>query len=655
MRTKTLTLAFLYLFIMLPLPTLGGTMGTIILRVNPVVVPADGKSIATVNAEVRDSDGALAPDGTEIRFTATLGVIDESAQTSAGVARAKLIASEIQGTCIITATWIEGRAAAQTSVTFGEEEQVPQNRRYITIDIADYVAYSADHKVLEAIGNVRLQSKIIRMEADAVQINLEENKIVARGALGKPIKISTDKGTTECELFATDLMIEQAVILATSKGGLRAVDLRGDPNQGVPFGDSPEYSPQRFNFADLSSAGILVKAKEATVFPNDKIQFRRASLYVDGKRMFSLPLYVLSLTGYQPDSDQYVGYTNSGLALNVPLYYMLSPNASGALLLRHGQPMGWGWYGRPPGWFIDMRQRYFTDHGEGSLVISQITGSDWGAHFTHTQRFDNQTDASIYLDYPAHRDFWGSLNLNKRLDNLSFGINIDTRRSPGATPFWMGQFAVQTRPKQIGNSPFKFNISSFLRYTEIGDEKNDGFSETLRGNITSSPIKFSRDLDFRTSVGIGYVFGASSLSGMSINAYGSLNWNISRNNRFMLSYRFAERAGYSSQLLDKQSLMASWIVGDMRKWNASIYAIKGLDTNSLTMFGSLSYRLNEDWRIGLRSTLNEFPSFNGTTWVSNTYNDFEVALGKRIGNQEVMAVWSKSQHKILFELGTGAF
>ncbi|MDI6828922.1 MAG: Ig-like domain-containing protein, partial [Armatimonadota bacterium] len=369
-------------------------MGTIVLRVNPVVIPPDGKSIATICAEVRDSDGTLAPDGTEVRFTATLGVIEESAQTSAGIARVRLIAPEIQGTCIITASWVEGRAAAQTSVTFGESEQTPQNRRFIEVDGAEYIAFSVDYKVLEAIGDVHLHSKTLRLEASAVQIDLEKNRIVARGALDKPVKISTDKGMMECELLATDLMMEQSIILAASKGGLHSVDLRGDPSRGIPFTDNPGYSPEHFDFADLSETGILVKAKEATVFPNDKIQFRRASLYIDGKRMFSLPLYVLSLTGYQPDSDQYIGYTTSGLSLNIPFYYMLSPNSSGALLFRHGQPMGWGWYGRPPGWFIDMRQRYLTDRGEGSLVISQVGRSDWGAHFNHTERFDNQTDAS---------------------------------------------------------------------------------------------------------------------------------------------------------------------------------------------------------------------------------------------------------------------
>ena len=39
----------------------------------------------------------------------------------------------------------------------------------------------------------------------------------------------------------------------------------------------------------------------------------------------------------------------------------------------------------------------------------------------------------------------------------------------------------------------------------------------------------------------------------------------------------------------------------------------------------------------------------------SSYDDFELSLGKRIGNRELIAVWSKSQKQIMFELGSAGF
>src|SRR5438045_8361867 len=69
--------------------------GAILVSVSPQVLLADGISTATVSAEVLNSSGHPARDGTEVRFYTTAGTITQVAFTSAGVARATLTSSAV--------------------------------------------------------------------------------------------------------------------------------------------------------------------------------------------------------------------------------------------------------------------------------------------------------------------------------------------------------------------------------------------------------------------------------------------------------------------------------------------------------------------------------------------------------------------------------
>src|SRR3954469_24074511 len=69
--------------------------GSIRVTVSPNALLADGISTATVTADVRNSSGRPARDGTEVRFYTTAGTITQGAFTPAGVPRATLTASAV--------------------------------------------------------------------------------------------------------------------------------------------------------------------------------------------------------------------------------------------------------------------------------------------------------------------------------------------------------------------------------------------------------------------------------------------------------------------------------------------------------------------------------------------------------------------------------
>ncbi len=622
--------------------------GSLHLNANPTALLADGKSICTVSAEVRDRDGGLVPDGTEVRFAATLGVIEETAQTSAGVARAKLTSSDIPGDCMITATWLEGQAVAQISVSFGSRSEELDGPQYLEVNADDYLAYSIDYRVLEAIGGVRIRYRSILMTADQVQVDLQTGRIIARSSgRDTPIEIRLKDKTITGDLLLCDITTLQGQLISISSGSSQAVDLR--KGESKPTEGTGDYLPEELDLIDLSGSSLLVKAKSATIFPSDKIQFKSAGVYMNGKRTLWLPFYVLSLTDGQSEDGQYVGYGTGGITLNLPLYYSLTPSSNGALLVRHGESAGWGWYGQKPGWFLDVRQKYTTPSSSGQILFSQVTDADWGAHVSHTQQIDSRSQGYLYVDWAAHKDLFGMMNLSRSFDGFSAGLNFYGSHLAEGGDSRTTELSLQTTSKPLGKLPARFSLSSRTSYIDGSNVgSSGGTQQSLLGNIYSNPFKFGDAISLRSSLSLGYRWGAANTSGLSTIATAMLDWRLSTTSRLQLNYRFADRATtLSNSTFGKQSISGHLRLSDGKKWGATLFAMTGLDYSSANLLADLSYYVDDNWRVGLRSTWNKFGALS--------YSDTEFALGRRLGNRELMAVWSKSQNKIMLELGSGGF
>ena len=623
-------------------------VGSIRLTVNPAIIPADGKTICTISASVRDRDGNLVPDGTEIQFSASLGLVEEAAETSSGVARAKLTSADIPGDSVVTATWLDGQAVSQTSVTFAVSAGQFVGPQYLSIESGEYLAYSIDYRVMEAIGDVRIRYRMLEITADSAQVDLQMDRIVARGeGREKPITIRAGEKTITGSLLVCGLESLQGQLISIADGTSFDVDLAA--GSVTPSDGLSSVPPEDQEFVDLSASSILIKARRAVIFPSDKIQFKRVSVYVNRKHAISFPYYVLSLTDYQADEEQYVGYGTGGLTLNLPVYYSLTPTSSGALLLRRGESAGWGWYGQSPGWYLDVRQRYSSSNASGQILLSQVTNQDWGAHFNHNQQFDDRTQGYLYLDWAAHEDLYGMVNLNRSYDRFNAGLNVYGSHSGDGADYHTTEMSVRTRPRPVGSIPARLTFLSRTAYSSgSGLVGHAGLQQSVLANIQSSAIRLGSSATFRSTLGMGYLWGSDRASGLSSVATAMLDWRLATYSRLQVNYRFADRAtSYTSSVLGKQSLSANLRVSDGKRWGATLYAMRGLDYASSNFFGDLSYRVSREWRVGVRSTSNRYGDLH--------YNDTEYALGKLFGSRELIAVWSQSQQRVMLELGYGGF
>jgi hypothetical protein len=89
---------------------------SVVVMADESTAPADGKTAVTITAEVRGQNGGLAPDGTEVAFSTTLGVLSSATATTSGGLASVMLVSAQPGTAVVTASY--GEAFSSLEVEF---------------------------------------------------------------------------------------------------------------------------------------------------------------------------------------------------------------------------------------------------------------------------------------------------------------------------------------------------------------------------------------------------------------------------------------------------------------------------------------------------------------------------------------------------------
>lgn len=711
MRIRALIASILFFFASTVIPVgAERTAGSIQLSSNRETLPPDGKSYCTITAQVRNPDGSPAPDGTEISFTASLGSIEDTAKTSSGVARVRLESPQLTGasTATITATWAAGSSVARMEFQFKDAaDESHTGPLYLTVQASDYLAYCADFKTIVADGNVRIKFRNAEISAHKAQLDMEKNLIIATGKdLRDRVILKTNGGKVECDELRADFSGAEVKYHALRDGNVVHETTLTTP--ALKAVRESAYQRQEFDLPDVYFSALTVTAKKMVAFPFEKILCTSTNIYFNGKRMvpFSIPHYILSLSGELVDEGrQYMSLGTYGLDVNVPVYYSLTPSSSGAMLIRRGTTTGWGQYNLNPTWFVDLRQRYSSDRAQGMLTVNQVSSRDWGLQFSHSQDLGGKMHGDLFLDFPQHRDMFSSLNLSKSFSGFSIGVNADGSLEKGlpdsgeiSSNSLQTSASIRTDSKSIGKLPAKYSLSYDIVSTRTNTDwtadaktaepspvgSSTSLNRRFGANLTSERLKITRRLSFRSGLSLGYTWRNASefvpVSGPSTLGTAVMDWDVSPQNHFQLSYRYSDNANLYPVKVDAteqqkedakrrfqdlntshHTLSANWTVRHNNKWDLSVYGIKGLDSTAMNIFSNLNYRFDKNWRVGVRTTWNRYltavvGTVPGTiSFEPMSYNDLELSLSRTIGNREISAVWSKSERKLFFELGSGAF
>jgi hypothetical protein len=627
-----------------------GSASSIYLRANPDSIIADGKSVTTITAEIRDSSGSLVPDGTQVSFSSSLGNIPTVATTTAGVARVRLTSDTTTGTAQVSAWVTEGGAVAQTKVELlAPGTEIPR-QSFISIASKSYLVYDPALMVVYASGGVTISHRGLSIDAEEAQFDLKMGAIKCRrGSNGEPITLTRGGKSLQVMLFCyqTRDMKGKAVTEGES-GKIEHINIRGADLAVEP---DVEDTPQSvYDFVDLSESTALVKASSMTVRPGKDIHFRRAQIYVEGQRMISVPLHVMNFDDSQSQTSRYVGWGVNGLRVDLPFYYSLSPNSTGSLHLLRGQSGGWGFYSNA-GWSLDLVEDYTTaSGGQGTFALNRMLWSDWGAHWNHSQEFDSGDRIYSYLEFPAHKDVFGSMNYSKQLSKASLGLNVygnKYQNNPGSVST---DLFLQSIPKPIAGGNVNLAILSRLSYLSGKDLVGEGWGTGLQLQLYSRPFALSKQSGVNSSLSLGHDWGGTS-SGFTVLGNTSYNYRLGQSGNFGLIYSYIQGPNYPS-LYGKHRLSANFIYSPSQRWRAHLFSTYMLDADSSSTRADVSYRITPSWRLSVYQQFQSstYQTLNGV--VSNNFSDTEIALGRRIREHEVSLLWSKFEHR--FQLGFDA-
>ncbi|MBI2844313.1 MAG: hypothetical protein HYX78_13005 [Armatimonadetes bacterium] len=626
-----------------------GFASSVYLSANPDIIVADGKSVTTISAEVRDSSGDLVPDGTLVSFSSSLGTIQTTVTTTAGVARARLTSGLTVGAAAISAWVTQGGAVGQVKVDFlAPGTEIPRES-FITISSDTYLVYDVGKMQVEALGGVNIFHRGLVITADEAQIDLQTDMLKCRrGTGGDPIKLSRGRNSMEASLLFYKLseMKGQAVVEEESGTNSR-VAFRG---ADLAVMEEPEEGPQDlFDFTEQSDVGsVVIKASSITVRPREEIHFRRAKVYVDGKKVLSVPLHVLPLDGSGNSGSDYVGWGTNGIRLDVPFYYSLSPHSTGSVHLSRGQQAGWGFYSGNTGLSLDLVQDYTSPGGgEGGFALSRITSGDWGAHWHHSQQYDSGSRLYSYVEFPAHQDLFGMVNVSKPLSRASLGINLYGNKFKDQAADLSTDVFLQSLPKSIAGGKANYVLLARTSYASSSSGTGSGLGAGLQMQLFGRPISFSKRTSLTNSFSIGHDWGGSR-SGVTVMGNSSLTHRLGKAGNLGLTYSYA-RDAYSTYATSfgHHRLSGNLFYAPNKRWYARVFSTYTLDASLSSTFIDLSYKIHPRWRLNLLQTIQEYDKYD--------YSDIELALGRQIGEHEVMLVWSKSRNKLRLEFAAARF
>ncbi len=613
---------YCFFFLLLFISLARGAVYTIQVDVNPQVVPADGTSTAVITAQIREEGKGLVSQSLRVDFATTLGTITPWVNTEGGVARAEITSSK-QGTAIVTISCMG--STVQTRVTFVSERELIYERKGRVVKVwGSYLAWCADGGVLDATGNVNVVYRGLVFKGDSFQINANSATLKA---LGKIIVSNGYKSIRGDRLF-WDFTSNEGIMLV-AEGGVRAIEIKGFSLEERPFeGYIPSYA---FEFYDPSDSRVVILAKEAEIFPGEKVYLKGTSTYVGGSKVFSLPYQLIRFSTYGDYTQQMLNWGTSGVAFDFPFYFALKENYTGALHLRYANASGIDVYTRRQGWNLALDQQYELGSARGGIVLEEGEGGDWGATWSHNHFFPGKLSANLYLDYLARGDRYNRISLRKDWSSANLIYNLYQRKY--LVYERTGQdVSLRMRPAKLGSSSIGI-VGRIYKW--------DWFGKELFMQWLSPSLKLGRShLDL--SLEGGYQWGKEDKGLYTFNAY--FGRELKEWGNLSLTYSKFNATRYGSQ--GGENLGLNFLLR-RGKWSGYFYINNGLEDNSRFSYGNLSYNFSSQWGLQLRSYFYKLGPYS--------FSDMQYILSKAIGEREVYLYWSKRDKKLGLEISQGGF
>jgi hypothetical protein len=659
------------------------SLSNIRLSAERTVLRADGLSTSVLTAQVYDDRGNPAPDGTRVRFTTTAGRLDSSVvATQNGSARVTLTSSDQPSDTLVTAILDTPGIAvpANLTITFSRDADTAETGKAWARLEGDYVAYAMDYQILQANGKggtARLTYRGLTLTADELQLNVQENSVRAGGH----VVLARNGVVRHYDVLRFGLLQGQGIAQRLEDGQLHTYAVHGVSldETAPPSGSAPAASSQ-WAAVDLSAAGVTVVARSIALEPGERLQFRRATFYLDGQKTVSFPFHVMMLGQKTLFEDQLIGYGPAGPSVDLPLYFDVRPSSVGTLHIRHGARLGTSAYSVRPGWNLDVAQAYNGPHSiEGTVDVYGLTRGGWNAQVRHGQRLDAQTTGSVFLDLSTLNSLF--LNTQVTRSYKTFQINATgggTRSGAVRDPVsgivgvvsgdTHGQLNAQTYSRPLWGIPqLQYSFTSdFARQAFYGGNvsvpQGTVSSEGFGTRLFTTPLPVAHDTNLTQSVTLGRTFvqGAAALqsgiaaSGPSLLGTTTLSRSLRALGSASLSYDYSQTpqilsSGITTATagIGRQRLGLGVNLGGGERWSFSASGTRALDAAQASLYSTLGFQIVGPWRGSL--------VLNDNTIAGLHYRDVEYKLTRRFDSRDVSLYYSTTSKHLQFDLSSVGF
>lgn len=611
---------------------------------------ADGRSTITVSAEVRDSSGKAAKDGTQVVFSSTLGNFREDmVPVMGGYARAILVAGTNPGIAKISASAISLNATAMADYEFVvNREMLSAAKEFIEIDSSQTFQYNVDLRTIQASAlnkGVTLRYRDIEIRADDLQLNVPTYEVRARKAHVKFGKVEAEFGEFYMRLnsrkgFGTTSITVPSTIVVPFGQSVRIEDTERTRyglallrSSGVDMPDE-SCTADSLKFEDLSASTSSVTAKSAIAYPRKEIQFHRATVKVADATVMKVPLYCLAINSPALVTENILSVNNSQLAINYPYYLRLTPSITSALRFRMGETYGRG-FASNRGAFLDYELSWTKgDQYEGGFTYSGIGRNDYSLDIRQMYRPNDSTNAYLQASLVGGRALFGALNLSKSFTGFTVGVNGSSSQSVRGLSYNSEQlsFNIEKDPTKVGKLPMRLYYGLTATMT---DTSTAGFSYKqsgagVRTRLQLLPQTLDRYTNLTSSLTVNSLMGKNTNGGLGVLATTSITRNFGGGATGLLTYDFADD-GFMGQVLGKHRTSLQFFYGS-GKFNFSSVFQKSLDTERFSYIFDTSYRMSQLWRLSCYFTYDRY--------LTQSFQDYNFVVGYRMGWRDIGLVYS---------------
>lgn len=620
--------------------------GSLKLSADRLLSVADGKSTVTISAEVRDASGKKVADGTVVRFSSSDGSFRETdAITSAGVARAVLVAPVQPGIVKVTAVASTVGTVATFDLEFVKDRSMlVAMRQHVEATGTEYLAYYPEINLISASGKGgggKLRYRDTMIEADDLQIGTLDLEVTAWEA-----SLTVAGNKIDCKRLRYNFLRRRGSAIMTVDGHTGYFKIIA----GVPSASEKGMDPVEFEFKDTGIANNSVHADRIVTFPGREIQVIHAKVYMGDSKVMSLPMYSMRPgAGSNILGEQIISYQNGGVVLNYPYYLKLTPGQTSLFRLRSGADYGRG-SASSRGVFVDWENTYLSgDNAEGSVTLSGIGRKDMGLNWRHSQRINDSTNASAYLDFPSFKGIYGSASIMHDMPGYTLSLNGSSTRSFQGLRQESQRYDLSLRAdqKQIKGTPFNFtyglSASSSSAIYGSNEQHQEGISAFASFNMLPQPLWSGANLN--ASLSVSQLWGNRENDGLGILGRVGLTSQLGSWGSVQFSYDYTQDA-FMSSLTGKHRLTGNWTV-DSGKLMLSLYGSKSLDVDSATVFADTEFSISRLWHLGA--------SFSMDRYQGDTVNDSLVYFSYTFGNKDFGLTYSLENRRFGFQLMNARF